>query len=283
MINFFYSPCCYKQLITVSKNYLQCKSCKKKYENNNYPDLRKKFKLYKSDKKIHEWYKKEAHVYDKNLPILFKTFYESEKKSRNFMISKLENIKNKTGLEIGCGTGRDTELLLKKIGSKGKLYAFDFSKEMLDIAKKKKKLKKANIFAADGHYIPFKNNSFDFIFSFGGLNTFGNLKKFFSELNRVSKNGARVVIGDESMPPWLKGSLFSKILINTNHHYKYEIPLSLLPTNIKNVSLDWFIGNVFYLISFNIDKKNKYPKSNFNIKIPGERGGTLKSRYYKKF
>ena len=148
MINFFCSPCCYKRLITVSKNYLQCKNCKKKYENNNYPDLRKKFKLYKSDKKIHEWYKKEAHVYDKNLPILFKTFYESEKKSRNFMISKLENIKNKTGLEVGCGTGRDTELLLKKIGFKGKLYAFDFSKEMLDIAKKKKKIEKSKYFCS---------------------------------------------------------------------------------------------------------------------------------------
>ena len=144
-------------------------------------------------------------------------------------------------------------------------------------------MQKANIFAADAHYIPFKDNSFDFIFSFGGLNTFGNLKKFFSELNRVSKDGARIVIGDESMPPWLKGSLFSKILTHTNHHYNYDLPLSFIPTNAKKVSLDWIIGNVFYIISFNIDKKNKYPRSNFNIRIPGARGGTLRTRYIKKF
>ena len=124
------------------KFYISTSNFKKLKKNDfsSYPDLRKKIKMHKSDKQIHEWYKKEAHVYDKNLPILFKTFYENEKKSRNFMLSKLEDIKNKTGLEVGCGTGRDTEILLKKVGPKGKLFAFDFSKEMLDIAIKKKKI-----------------------------------------------------------------------------------------------------------------------------------------------
>lgn len=284
MKNLYLSPCCLAKLNFYKMEFqIECTKCKKTYRNIRYPELKKKIKMYESDKKIYDWYKREARVYDKNLPILFRTFYENEKRTREFMISKLGKIKNKSGLEIGCGTGRDTIILQKKIGPKGKLYAFDFSKEMLDLACVKKNLKKTSIFRADAHFMPLKSDSFDFIFSFGGLNTFGNLKKFFQEVLRVSKDGARVVVGDESMPPWLKNTEFSKILTHTNYHYNYEIPLKFLPTCASNISIDWIIGNVFYLISFNIDKKNKYPRSNFNIKIPGQRGGTLRSRYLKNF
>ena len=55
------------------------------------------------------------------------------------MKKNLSHLKFNTILEIGCGTGKNTELL-SRIAKK--VYAFDFSEEMISIAKEKNKTDK---------------------------------------------------------------------------------------------------------------------------------------------
>lgn len=133
---------------------------------------------------------------------------------------------------------------------------------------------------ANAEYLPFADNSFDRLISFGGLNVFGDIKKALSEMVRVVKPGGKILVGDESMPPWLYDTEYGKVLLNNNPLFKYEIPLDKMPVEARNVVLRWIIGGVYYMIEFDVGIGE--PKGNFDLQIPGVRGGTLNTRYYGK-
>ena len=240
--------------------------------------------LDKSDLESIDWYKKNANCYDDYLPMTFDTFGVNEDEERQKLIDALKLKKNHKVLETGCGTGRDSEKIANQLNEDGELYLQDISEEILKIGIEKlsKKSFKPHIefSLANGYFLPFENNYFDRVFHFGGLNTFGDIKRAFTEMVRVCKPGGRIVVGDENMPVWLRETEFGKVLMNSNPHYKYDLPLKHLPINARNVKLEWFIGGVFYFISFDVDDGE--PKANFDFKIPGERGGTHRSRYYGK-
>jgi hypothetical protein len=97
---------------------------------------------------------------------------------------------------------------------------------------------------------------------------------------RVCKKGARIVVGDESMPPWLYETEYGRILMNNNPLFKLPVPLDKLPIEARDVSVKWIIGGVYYIIQFTVGEGE--PQADFDLEIPGRRGGTLKTRYYGK-
>jgi hypothetical protein len=94
---------------------------------------------------------------------------------------------------------------------------------------------------------------------------------------RVCRPGAKIVVGDESMPPWLRETEFAKILVTTNKQFLAKLPLEEMPVEAREVRLRWVIGGVFYLIDFRVGEGE--PVGNFDFEIPGPRGGTYRSRY----
>ncbi len=66
--------------------------------------------------------------------------------------------------------------------------------------------------------------------------------------------------------------------MNSNPHYSYNIPFEEIPVASRNVSVEWIMGGVFYVISF--DKGNGTPYADIDFEIPGIRGGTHRTRYY---
>jgi ubiquinone/menaquinone biosynthesis C-methylase UbiE len=235
-----------------------------------------------SDLESIAWYKNNASDYDEFLPMTFDTFGVSEDEERQKMIFDLKLEKNHKVLETGCGTGRDSEKIANELGEEGELYLQDISEEIIKIGVEKFSKKnfkpKIEFSLANGCYLPFKDNYFDRVFHFGGLNTFGDKRRAFEEMVRVCKPGGRVVVGDENMPIWLRETEFGKVLMNSNAHYKYHLPLEHLPVEARNVKVEWIIGGVFYYIAFDVG--NGEPKANIDFKIPGVRGGTHRSRYY---
>jgi len=119
---------------------------------------------------------------------------------------------------------------------------------------------------------------FDAVYHFGGLNTFSDIARAFKEAVRVTKPGGKVVMGDESMPPWLRSTEFGKVLMNSNPHYVYPLPLAHLPVEARQTRLRWIIGEVFYVIDFVVGVGT--PPANLDFSIPGPRGGTHRTRYY---
>ncbi len=108
----------------------------------------------------------------------------------NFLKSKTGNV-----LDLGSGAGRH----LIKIKD-GKMYLVDFSKEMIEFAKKKSRQKKipAEFFVLDLTKLGFKDNFFDSAICISSLHCVEgekNREKTVRELFRVLKKGARAEIG----------------------------------------------------------------------------------------
>lgn len=104
-------------------------------------------------------------------------------------------LKNKKGniLDLGCGSGRNFSAI------KGKVFAVDFSPEMLKYAKQlAKKLKiKAEFFETEASNLPFKDNFFDsaiYIASLQCIDTEEARQNSLKELFRVLKPGAKALI-----------------------------------------------------------------------------------------
>jgi len=152
----------------------------------------------------------------------------------------LEFLKDKTGnvLDLGSGAGRH----LIKI-KKGKMYLADFSKKMIEFAKKRAEEKKipAEFFVADLTKLPFENNFFDSAICIALLHCVegeSTRKKVIEELFRVLKHKGKALIS-----VW-----------NTNH------PAFKRFKNKKEILLAWTTGknkenrNLRYYYFYNEDE-----------------------------
>ncbi len=247
---------------------------------NGVPNLIYPFDLPAVDRMALQQYEERADAYDRYLPLTFSTYGEDEQSVRNAMIDKLDLRPGLTVLETGAGTGRDSEIIARMLGPDGKLYIQDLSSSFLakNIERMRGSCTHIEPALANGYYLPFADNSFDACYHFGGINAFGDIKRAFSEMARVTKPGGKVVVGDESMPPWLRETEFGRILMNSNPEFTYELPLDKLPVEARKTRLEWVIGGVFYVIDFVVGEGE--PKADFDFSIPGARGGTHRTRFY---
>ncbi len=244
------------------------------------PDLVFPLKLPAADRDALQQYEERADAYDRYLPLTFSTYGEDEQSVRNAMIDKLGLRPDSVVLETGAGTGRDSEIIAGRLGSAGKLYIQDLSPSFLakNVERMRSSSTRVEPALANGYYLPFADNSFDACFHFGGINAFGDIKRAFSEMARVTKPGGKVVVGDESMPPWLRETEFGRVLMNSNPEFKYPLPLEKLPVEARKTRLEWIIGGVFYVIDFVVGEGE--PKADLDFPIPGVRGGTHRTRFY---
>lgn len=237
------------------------------------------FKLPESDLHARQQSEDRVDAYDRFLPLTFSTYGEDEIAVRNAMIDKLNLRPGLTVLETGSGTGRDSELIAKRLGKDGTLYIQDLSPSFLRKNIERMRSAECHVEAAlaNGYYLPFPDNSFDACFHFGGINAFGDIKRAYSEMARVTKPGGKVVVGDESMPPWLRETEFARILMNSNPEFQYQLQLDKLPVEARKTRVEWIIGGVFYVIDFEVGEGEPFADLDFDI--PGVRGGTHRTRY----
>lgn len=244
------------------------------------PDLTWPRELSQIDEENRKTYDKLAEEYDKYASLPFQTYYSNEVEVREKMVEQLRIKPGDTVLEIGCGDGRGSERIAKRLNGKGKLYLQELSPAFLK--KAVKRLKKYSLVIeysiANGCYLPFPDNYFNAAHHFGGINTFSDVKRSLSELARVVKPGGKVVVGDESMAPWLRECQFGQIMMNSNPLLKYEIPFKDIPLSARNVKIEWIMMGAFFLLEFTVGEGE--PMANYHIEIPSERGGTHWIRFY---
>jgi ubiquinone/menaquinone biosynthesis C-methylase UbiE len=225
-------------------------------------------------------------IYDVAVDWQFAAMCEDEHAVRESMIDLLELKPGAAVLEVGCGTGRDSFRLASRLDRGGRLHMQDLSRGMVhSCAQKMVEHQRTGPFACSLEYsvanataLPFADDQFDAVFHFGGFNQFGDLKKGAAELTRVAKSGGRIVIGDEAVAPWLRGTEFEAIVVTNNPLFKAEVPLDVLPVGARHVSVHWLIGNCFYLIAFT--KGDGPPPLNLDLPHRGWRGGTMRTRYF---
>jgi ubiquinone/menaquinone biosynthesis C-methylase UbiE len=240
------------------------------YELNDIVDLTYPKELFEQDRKEQLAYNDAYQRYDRGVSWVFESLNADEKTTREKMASLLGLKPGMKVLEVGAGTGKDSEIIIKAIAPGGEAYLSDLSPNMLRLAKQR--LQPAdvtvNYFIANGTYLPFEDNTFDAVFHFGGINTFAERKEAFEEFNRVVKVGGAVVVGDESVAPWLRNEPSYETLMKANPMFADEVPLQDLPKNIDNFQLHWIFGFGYYVMGYT--KTEAIPTVNVNLQIPGK-------------
>jgi ubiquinone/menaquinone biosynthesis C-methylase UbiE len=246
------------------------------------PDLIFPRDLGGEQKEARDYYEGVAEIYDDVAHLSFRIQYVDEAEARKGFVDLLGLKPGDRVLELACGTGRDSEFIARELGPDGALYLQDISRSMLLRTKEKLAGASVPVEAVVGNavHLPFPDGYFDAVFSFGGLGVFGDIAGSLKEMVRVSKVGARVIAGDESMPPWLYESEYGRILLANNPLFRGPIPFDKLPVEARDVVVRWVVGGVYYLIEFTVGEGE--PKADFDLPIPGRRGGTLRTRYYGK-
>jgi ubiquinone/menaquinone biosynthesis C-methylase UbiE len=225
-------------------------------------------------------------IYDVAVDWQFASLYEDENAVRESMVDMLDLSPTARVLEVGCGTGRDSFRLARRLGPDGHLHMQDLSpgmvhacvRKMTDYAQTMDLSCGLDYSISNATALPFPDGSFDAVFHFGGFNQFGDLHKGAAELTRVAKPSGRILIGDEAVAPWLKGTEFEGIVTTNNALFKAEAPLHTLPACARDVTIRWIIANCFYVIAFS--KGDGPPPLNLDLPHQGWRGGTMRTRYF---
>jgi SAM-dependent methyltransferase len=227
--------------------------------------------------------KEAAIIHDNSLRWVFDTFGSDEPSLRKSLISRLRLSEGMTVLITGAGAGNDLPYIAQSLKGAGVIYAQDIAKPMLmaGVERHAAQIEKMGVTlffsASDATNLPFADNVFDAAYHFGGLNLFPDVRLGIAEMNRVVKQGGRIVIGDEGVAPWLKQTELGAMLIKNNPLYSFDAPLSLLPDTARSVNLSWELCNTFFVIEFVVSDA-PLP---VNIDVPhiGRRGGSIRTRY----
>ena len=226
-------------------------------------------------------------IYDVAVDWQFAALYEDEDAVRESMVDMLDLAPDASVIEVGCGTGRDSFRIARRLGPRGRLHMQDLSPGMVRACVRKMSAQAAgepgvacglDYSISNATALPFPHDAFGAVFHFGGFNQFGDLRRAAAELTRVAKPGARVVFGDEAVAPWLRGTEFEAIVTTNNALFKAEAPLGALPEGARDVTVRWIMGNCFYVIGFR--KGEGPPPLNLDLPHRGWRGGTMRSRYF---
>ena len=96
-------------------------------------------------------------------------------------------------LEIGCGRGVGTEIILQRFGAR-RVVAFDFDSKMAELARRRLRhfpACRVLISVADAAAIPARDASFDAVFDFGAIHHVPNWRAAVSEVRRVLRPDGR--------------------------------------------------------------------------------------------
>ncbi|NND81377.1 MAG: class I SAM-dependent methyltransferase [Gammaproteobacteria bacterium] len=277
-ITAYQCPACGSQIIAEDSSGISCN------EGHHFPFISDSgIPVFESeDQDVNEYTIKEAaEIHDNALTWLLDTFSEDESELRTRLISRLRLQKGQNILVTGAGAGNDIPYIAECVGVEGKIFAQDYARQMLMVgAQRCEHLADNNIefSVSDATNLPFRDNFFDAVYHFGGLNLFSDIGRGISEMDRVVKAGGRVVFGDEGLPPWLRDTEYGRMIINNNALCEFEPPLEYLPVRARDVTLSWEVGYYFYVIEYTASNSD-LP---IEISIPhvGKRGGSIESRYF---
>jgi len=93
--------------------------------------------------------------------------------------------KNKFVCDVGCGIGRNS-YAMSELGAK--VIALDFVDSNCRVTYENLKKRGVNVIKADLHHLPFKDETFDFVISWGFLHHTPSTKVAFDCVSKIVKN-----------------------------------------------------------------------------------------------
>ena len=111
-----------------------------------------------------------------------------------FSFAQFTRFKDKKVLEVGVGAGTD---FLQWVRAGSKAYGIDLTQEAIENAKKRLSiygLQAKELKVADAENLPYKDNNFDLVYSWGVIHHSPDTAKCFNEIIRVTKPGGLIKI-----------------------------------------------------------------------------------------
>ena len=115
--------------------------------------------------------------------------------SAKILLERASIKRGESVLDLACGTGRATRLVVPLLGESGYLAALDISSAMLSVARAVPQLATASVDWREGDAgdLPFPENTFDLVVCNQGLQFFPDREGALREVRRVLKSGGRFV------------------------------------------------------------------------------------------
>ena len=152
-------------------------------------------------------------------------------------------------LEVSVGTGRNLQFLPRA----AQYFGLDISWGMLKQCQRNASKWNLDIqlFLGNAECLPFKDESFDVVFHFGGINFFNDRAAAIREMIRVAKPGTKFIIGDENEE--LAQRYEGLPVMNGwygNRAQAITAPINLLPPEMQEVRVKDIAGGDLYCLSF---------------------------------
>ena len=228
----------------VLRGLLACRRCGQEYPIiGGIPDLLPPVLLYGEDLRWMEEYDRMARGYYLLFHVVLPALsLWAEVRTRAKWVSKLGLRPGQKVLDVGTGTGRNLPFLRELVGPEGLVVGMDISRSMLYYAVRLARAKgwrNVELQRANAAYLPYKDGVFDAVIHVGGINTFEEKARALSEMMRVAKPGARIVVVDEGLKPKMRKTFLGRFLLRTNILYASFPPVDELPDDAKGVKVSW--------------------------------------------
>jgi ubiquinone/menaquinone biosynthesis C-methylase UbiE len=128
-------------------------------------------------------------------------------------------VKGKTVLDIACGTGYGSKILIEKNAEK--VFGIDLSKESIDFAAENYTGDGLKFMVGDIYEIDFPDNYFDIIVSFETIEHVNDNQKAFSELSRVLNPEGKLIISSPNRKLTSPGRSINDLPNNAFHEIEY--------------------------------------------------------------
>lgn len=132
------------------------------------------------------------------------------------------------------------------------LHGLDLSRGMLRVAQRKAREKGITLSLVQSNVfnIPYKKDFFDIVVHSGGINTFSDIPRAFSEMLRIVRKDGFVVVTDEGLSPKKRNTEEGKAIIKANKLFEAKPPLEYLPEKAMDVEVSYVMNDTFYQIVF---------------------------------
>ena len=155
-------------------------------------------------------------------------------------------------MDIGCGTCTSIISLIKLLNDSNisyDIYGCDINPNILNegIYNLNKTNVKCNLLICNGENLPYKDNYFDLVINYGGINQFENIYKGLLEMKRVVNKEGLCICRDE----YYNESILSDFEKKYFNFIKNEtIPIKELKNmNARNINIS-YLNKIQFLISF---------------------------------
>jgi ubiquinone/menaquinone biosynthesis C-methylase UbiE len=152
-------------------------------------------------------------------------------------------------LEIGCGRGVGTEIILERFEA-GEVHAFDLDPDMIRLARARLARYPADrvrLFAGDAENIEAADESFDAVVDFGIIHHCPNWQRAVAEVRRVLKPGGKFFFEEvtkQALDRWFYRTFLDHPTENRFTASQFIAEVESQGINVGRNTIEWFLGDL---------------------------------------